>query len=150
MYRGSQSAHQIPLIVRCTRTLAALCRVRSLAGQGGEMQQSMKIYTLHVHTRVKEESYFVRSHRGRVHAGHELSSFVQQSSTPSVMIKFELRPRSRICTCLDWISPLRKKKMSRRSTLKLRQLPNDVSGTCGKRRGSGSCELRTALPDYCA
>lgn len=52
---------------------AALCRVRSLAGQGGEMQSITYMeYTLHVHTRIKEESYIVRSHRGESSTGHEL------------------------------------------------------------------------------
>jgi len=64
---------------------AAVCRVRSLAGQGGEMQSTFMEYTLHVHTRMEEESYFVRSEEessGRVDmsTGHEYWTRVLDTS----------------------------------------------------------------------
>jgi hypothetical protein len=71
---------------------AAVCRVRSLAGQGGEMQSTFMEYTLHVHTRMEEESYSVRSEEessGRVEYWTRADFLCLEPSTPLVMIKFK-------------------------------------------------------------
>lgn len=71
---------------------AAVCRVRSLAGQGGEMQSTFMEYTLHVHTRMKEESYFVRSEEEssrRVEYWTRADFPFSEPSTRLVIIKFK-------------------------------------------------------------
>lgn len=95
---------------------AALCRVRSLAGQGGEMQSITWEHTLHVHTRIKEESYIVRSHRSEASTGHELEFFVRNhrlllSSSPGSSCK----SRIQMCTyVLNWnLQSLGERKKSR-------------------------------------
>lgn len=139
------------LIVRCTRTLhSAACGVWQV--RVAKMQSILYMeYTLHVHTRIKEESYIVRSHRSESSTGHESMILCPALSSNSSRHQSSSRKsRIRMCACvLNWIySPLEEEKKVETNN-KLRQLPNDVRGYGRKRRRVGQLRTANGSPDYC-
>ena len=99
VYRGSQSARQIPPIVRCTRTLhSAACGVWQVGVVAKCSEADMGNILYMCIWCMNEESYFVRSHIIIIepsNTGHELSFFVrnhrllQSRSTSSRRLVYE-------------------------------------------------------------
>lgn len=85
VYRGSQSARQIPPIVRCTRTLhSAACGVWQVGVVAKCREADMENILYMCILRMNEESYLVRSHCHHHHRAESSRAelLCSESSTP--------------------------------------------------------------------